>query len=104
MVEAEKLVCLPWTTQGLTALGIGPDRPLSTGDTTPPNSVSLGLALRRLGDRTRLLNLLVVRLRQQVRPPGRLSGSWTGERSWEGSLRPPSRPGHLCACFPARRQ
>ncbi|XP_053766824.1 coiled-coil domain-containing protein 57 isoform X2 [Desmodus rotundus] len=38
----------------------------ASGDTTPPNSVSLGLALRRLGDRTRLLNLLVVRLRQQV--------------------------------------
>ncbi|XP_037013859.2 coiled-coil domain-containing protein 57 isoform X2 [Artibeus jamaicensis] len=37
-----------------------------TEDTAPRDSVSVGLALRGLGDRTRLLNLLVARLRQKV--------------------------------------
>ncbi|XP_045692721.1 coiled-coil domain-containing protein 57 [Phyllostomus hastatus] len=36
------------------------------GDAAPPDSVAVGLALRRLGDRTRLLNLLVARLRQKA--------------------------------------
>ncbi|XP_035864978.1 coiled-coil domain-containing protein 57 [Phyllostomus discolor] len=42
---------------------------LPTGDAAAPDSVAVGLALGRLGDRTRLLNLLVARLRQEVRPP-----------------------------------
>ncbi|XP_036924325.1 coiled-coil domain-containing protein 57 isoform X2 [Sturnira hondurensis] len=38
----------------------------ATEDTASHDSVSMGLALRRLGDRTRLLNLLVTRLRPKV--------------------------------------
>lgn len=33
------------------------------------HAASTGFALRRLGDRARLLNFLVARLRQKVRPP-----------------------------------
>lgn len=50
----------------------------------PAGGASLGLALRRLGDRTRLLSFLVARLREKV-PPDlclRVSAgcSWVG--SW----------------------
>ncbi|KAF6092789.1 coiled-coil domain containing 57 [Phyllostomus discolor] len=38
----------------------------ATGDAAAPDSVAVGLALGRLGDRTRLLNLLVARLRQEA--------------------------------------
>lgn len=41
-------------------------------------SLRLGLALRRLGDRSRLLSFLVARLREKV-PPDLLMGcSWVG--------------------------
>ncbi|XP_036924333.1 coiled-coil domain-containing protein 57 isoform X3 [Sturnira hondurensis] len=42
----------------------------ATEDTASHDSVSMGLALRRLGDRTRLLNLLVTRLRPKVLAAG----------------------------------
>lgn len=41
----------------------------------PADGSSTGLALRRLGDRVRLLNFLVARLREKVRLPHMLQGS-----------------------------